>query len=328
LFKYDGFITQNHNSPSPDGELYGFDSAEPDKFDENWIFNASPTNPVGCCWSKEYKPAFRWGNFFSIEVDTGVLEPGHKFETEPVVFAYGLFGNYNDFRNFAMDMFNHSLPMTTQAVELRVNNYNPFVPYESGEASINIDVLNNRSTTLEGTVAITSSDDLFEPKSQINPADTVTKANNFTISHKMPLGGMCHVVLKATLTQYQKTTSRALFFQTGQVTKTVEGGVYTVNNGSITFKAAPAYASALFSLVKDDREWLHSQYPEQKSYGWWNPFIGGIVTTPPGMNNMSVIKEPVTADFAETWDNFGNLWSGIRTTLSVKEHDELKGAEY
>jgi len=65
----------------------------------------------------------------------------------------------------------------------------------------------------------------------------------------------------------------------GDITTSNEGTVYCVSNGAITFKADPNYGHGCYSLTDaKGREWLLNQYPEHKSYSWFNPFIGGIRT--------------------------------------------------
>jgi len=63
-------------------------------------------------------------------------------------------------------------------------------------------------------------------------------------------------------------------------------------------------------------------------FAWWNVYLGGIMLTPPKMSIQSILKEDIKAEFVEVSDNHGNLWSGIRTTLTIQEEDELKGSVF
>ena len=334
-FHYNGKITTTKEGLYVDESTVGLEDADPEKWSENWIFEADQRNPRGICWPPHYNPTIKWGEHLSFEIETGDIAPGQNFETQPVIVAYNMFTRVNDFRNYAMRIFNRKPLDMEYPLEVKTNGYNPFVTSQT----LRLELINNRSTVLEGEVRVDSPDDIFEPQSQTNLDDgEATTGNIFELPIALDAknsniaGGMALARLTLDLAQYQKDYSRALFFPSGSITQRQDGDKLIVSNGCLTFKASAAYASVLYSLTTgpDDApvEWLESRYPNHEPYAWFNPFIGGIQMIPDSMNPLTAIKEGIKASFVQKTDNHGNLWQGICTTLTVTEFEELKGAVY
>jgi hypothetical protein len=322
-FSYNGQVTQNFDTPQTDGSLHGLDGIDPDYFDENWIFEASPAFPCGYCWAPGLKPSIKWESYLTFEIDPGELAPGQSFTTKPIVCALGLFNNANDFRNYARQIYDTRPAVPTHTVDVALNNFNPFV-YEGAAV---LDVINNREQLFAGTVSV-SSDGAFAAATQTNPAEERTPRNTFELALN-PSGSIGCATVNIITTGYEKTFHRAMFFPKGEVKTAQNGTAYTVNNGAITFAADPAYGHVCYSL-KDakGREWLLSRSPNHEPFAWWNPFLGGIGAKPPGMNDITVLKEKITAEFTDMRDNFGNRWQGICISIAVNEHDDFKGAVF
>jgi len=330
MFMYNGRLTANINAPIPDGVPWGFDDTDPAKIGENWVFDEDPTRPSGAYWPPDASANFTYGNGLYFEYDTGVLQPGQSFETGEVVFVYGLFNTCLAFRNYVRQMNCEEPEIPAYPVDVAVNSNNPFILADQDE--MRLAVINNRNTILEGEVTAASPDGLFESQSQINPSEVITKGNTFQLPIAKIDNCMALVTLQMLLAQYEKSYTRALFFPRGEVVRSQEDGVLAINNGCMTFKVAPAYYDAVYSLVthkpNGDCEWLASCYPNHEPHAGFNPFIGGIQPRLPNMDTVSVLREPVSADFVRVSDNFNNLWHGIRTTRTIVEHDPLKGAVY
>ena len=322
VYSYKGQITQNSDSPKSDVGIYGLSSINPDFFDENWVFEASETSPRGFCWPVEYKPSIQWGDNISFEINPGELAPGQCFETKPIVYALGLFTNFNDFRNYARQVYVLDCKIPTRSVDVVLNGYNPFAT-----GSVKLDVVNNREQILAGTFLV-SSESLPVSISQTNPLDELVERNTFNVPVN-PSGDIEVITLDLNTVGYEKTYNRIILTPSGEVACVQNETVYSVSNGAITFKVDPQYGSICYSLTDaKGQEWLLSQYPEHKPYGWWNPFLGGISVTPPGMDSVTALKEKISANFAKIVDNFGNTWQGICSTLSINEYTPLKGIVY
>ena len=319
VFSLNNELFTNRTPQSPDGLIHGLSNIETDDITENWIFEADPAAPRGYCWPKDLKPNFKWGECAMFEY-AATLQPGEEFETEKIMYVYGLFHNFMAFRNFAQGIYDTSLPILKKRVEYEINNYNAFIPNDMCEVSI----INNCESILEGDVTV-SSDGLFDTEIQTNPPDEETESNDFEFELH-PTNEPLHIIkIQMDFATYQKTVHRTVFLPKGDLQKTMDGSSLVISNGIITFKADPAYSHGVYSLVCAD-EWLLHKYPSHDAYAWWNPFIGGIKIMPPNMNSRSVLKETITAEFTSITDCFGNTWEGICTTLTISEDKDLKGA--
>jgi len=322
IFSYNGQITQNHEVPNTNGRMDGMDSTNPDLLDENWIFEATPGAPKGFAWSKNYKPSFKWGSYAFFEIDPGELAVGESFVTEPLVCVLGAFSSYTQMRDYALQSFTDKNILPNRTIEIELNGYNPFITNDS----IKLDVVNHREAINAGEISVHG--ELFEPQSQTNGDEEVVERNSFNLSLK-PHNNLSLVTVDMKLLGYEKSFNHAMFFPKGEIIRAKEGGAYVVSNGAVTFKADPAYGNACYSLVDaKGQEWLLSNYPEHKPFSWWNPFIGGISINPPGMNPIAILKEEITTNFTELKDNFGNLWQGICSTLTITNDNNLKNARF
>jgi len=322
VFSYNGQITKNQDRTNPGGVSSGFANASTENIDENWIFEDSPNAPLGYCWPAEYKPLVEWGCVVTFEIDPGELAPGQVFESKPVIYALGLFTNYNDLRNYARQIYNLTPPPMVNAMEVVINEYNLFAT----KPEVKLDVVNNRDEVQEGTITV-SSGSLVASISQTNPHEDVVECNSFDLSLN-GAGDIAIVNVTMDMVGYERTCDKVVFFPKGEVTTALDGTSYNVSNGAITFKLDPKYSFGCYSLTDSKgQEWLFNQYPEHKPFSWFNPFLGGMRTRIDSMmDDRTVLKENITTEFTEVYDNFGNKWQGACTILSINEDEGLKGA--
>ena len=326
IFNYDGKIITNSDGKNNSDALYGFSDIEPNKFNENWLFEPHPHHPFGVCWHPSYKPSFKYGSGAGFEINCGNIAPGQTFETHPIEFMFGVFNNFNAFRNYAMNQYNRTPALPENIMQPRLNGHNPFIMKNTAM----LEILNNRSVTREGRINV-SSNGITEPQHQSNPGETVVPANVFDLPLCKPASDVGLINIELDLVDYYKPYQRALFFPgNNSVTTHESDGVFTVSNGRLTFKVSPAWSNALFSMVshatEGDNEWLFSRYPVHEPYAWDSPFIGGLHSKFSNMRNSMLLKEHVTANFTEMTDCFGNKWQGIRTVLTINEFDANKNA--
>jgi hypothetical protein len=327
IFRYDGRLLQDATSGEPGGATYGVDSLDPEKFQENWIFEADAAAPRGFCWHPDLRPGLQWGEYATFELDLGNMQPGDKRETEPTLCVYGVFHDAGDFRNFARGVYiSGSEEIPAKAHGILVNGGNPFIA--QGADMLDIVIENNREGTMEGTYEVVGGMGAFAPATQENDDDEENcPAMTFNVPLiKRPPVEVAQVSVK-TLSNLRQF-NRAIFFPRGEVKFSEEGTSLACDNGEIVFKVDPAYGQVCYSLVRDGNEWMHNQYPNHQPYAWWNIYLGGIRVIPSHMNNNAVLKEKITADRVEVRDNFGNLWQGLRTTVTIHEDEELRGGIY
>ncbi|WP_059105800.1 GNAT family N-acetyltransferase [Shouchella shacheensis] len=101
--------------------------------------------------------------------------------------------------------------------------------------------------------------------------------------------------------------------------------VHEVSNGILTFKAANEFSPAIYSLKTREREWLDHAFPKAGPKSWWNPWGGGIMTIPGGLNLLSVQKQKRRTEFVTMNDQWQQTWTGLKLTIKL-EHSDWEGA--
>ena len=320
VFHYDGGIHE-----VADKMDYGFDTLDFEKFDENWVFDSGAGSPSGVYWAPQYKPNVKWGDLLEFEIAVGKLSQGQTFESEAFIYMCDVFKNFNDFRNFVLGEHEGQIPLTHNHLEVIANNGNPVF---SGE-SLGLTVRNNRLNIRGGTVAVSSPDNVFSDETQTNPDDELRAENVFNVCVNPECVGVGLVDFAMHLSGYEVSARRALFITgDGTIKSDERDGVLTVDNGKICFKVAPDNSDSAYSLMYGENEWFFSNYPSLEPYAWWNPFVGGLKTNLERFGNSLVLREKITAAFVSETDNFGNVWSGIRSDVYVENFDEYKGMRY
>ena len=321
LFGYNGQMMRNQAPPNPGPGFWGTGGITQEKFDENWIFEDGLNGKTGYAWAQEYRPKINYEEI-AFEFDLDGLAPGQTYETKPVLYTYGVFSNYNDFRNYARGTFRREIPVPDNAVDVRLNHYNPFAT----GPEVTLDIVNNREWVFAGELVV-SGDGWRPPLSQTNPQEERVPVNTFRLPTAHAHSFMENIHIDMHMSYYDSACDRTLFFPKGEVTFAQDGTAHICANGSITFKADPAYSHGCYSLTDGEgQEWLLSRYPNHEAFTWWNPFLGGITTITPGhLNAGAILKEERSACFAERRDNHGNLWQGICTTLSIQADEARRG---
>ena len=305
VFSLNGKIAKNFSKPHIAANIGGLEGVEDERLTENWVFEGSAGITRGYAWPESYKPSTNWGTYLSFEIEMGDLSPGQSFETQPVIFALGLFNNYNDFRNYARQIYNTAIPVPTCPIDVLINN-----PFVSGDTTT-VQIVNNREQELDGDIMINN---LKHPFS----------AGDFNIPIKQSPIQNINVSLLAS--SYAEHRQYALFSPVGDIQATRDGNVYSINNGCITYNVDPTYGHVCYSLTDaKNQQWLFSKYPNHEALSWFNPFLGGIRLVFNEINPKSLQKEKVTAEFVTINDNLGNTWQGIASTITIAEHEKLKG---
>jgi len=333
VFHYDGDIHEGK-----DAMIYGFDSISFEKLDENWVFDTYCESPAGLCWPKEYTPKVSWGDEFTFTFPAGEIGAGKSFQSEPIVFMFGVFRSFHEFRNYVLGEHNETIPFAKNHLELIVNEKNPVISQDA----VTLALKSNRQKPWEGTVGLSSKDGLFESVElawQFDEDDEDEDENDDTIplyrlvsaevTTSREKAGLSEVAFSLNLSGREKEISRAVMITDDtKISCKQADDVFTVTNGKISFSASPKFIDTVHSLKYDDREWLLSGFPELKPLSWYNPFIGGIKTSISRLGNRLTLREKITAEFTTETDVLGNVWTGIRMDVEISKHDEFKGLSY
>lgn len=268
----------------------GLSNLNQDMIDENWFFEDRFN--VGVIWEGDVK-INGWKLAFETELTT--LKKGESITSPKITWSTN-HRNVEDFRQFAGFMQRKE---EIRYFDLSVNGGNPFFTED-----YDVSFKNVRKYDLKGSMTIEDKTvDVFD----------VVKADqkNLAVS----------VELEDRFIDYDKK----MFHVTGDVELQVKDGVHVVNNGVLEFKADQRYADSIYSLKKDGIEWLDSNYPTPAERVWWGSWVGGLNYEGPRLTDVVKQKEEYTVEFATVTDNYGNEWSGIKTSLVVKNEPKLKG---
>lgn len=321
VFAYEGQITCN-----ADGMQSALRGIEAAKLDENWVFESKKEMTVGVCWPAEMKlTSVAWESYVNFEIEPGELAPGAVFEAAPLIYALGMFPKWAAFRDFALNTYTCRPNPPKKNLEIIPNGGNPFVWSTAG--GISLEVRNNRISDNQGTIGLKSTGGHFAPQFLTNPEKPIIfQTGGITKS----ADGLDIVDVALNMADFEKTHSRVLMFPKGEIVKAETGGMFTVNNGIISFAADQNYAEALHSLIyhgaAGENQWLFSKHPTPAPHGFESPFVGGMTTFPSWQFDAGVaLKEARTVEFAECLDSAGNKWEGIKTTISIEKFEDLKG---
>ncbi len=294
-----------------------------EKITENWLFSYGENMTRGVCWDPN--DAVKFDNYcMYFEHNLGKLPAGETVSTKPVIVALGVFGSWQDFRTFALKKARTERLVTARYADLVVNGGNPFVTGDFVVAARDL-----RNSGLSGKISIASCSGSFECQTKkLSASDGVREATFKLNSEWKANPDILRLSLDADAVRSERKA--AVFCKSGgkiEMGQTIEAqkDVLWADNGSVRIKVSPGFSHALFSLESKGMEWLDSSFPSPGIKAWWNPWIGGVVPSIPGMSESTVLEEARSAGFVRLCDESGNTWEGIRTVLTVEKNEMLKG---
>ncbi|WP_102274842.1 GNAT family N-acetyltransferase [Cytobacillus massiliigabonensis] len=290
----------------------------------NWYFTLDHGEPIGFCWPAETKANFEGWQFY-LEYELGSIKPKQCKQLEPCYLSIGAFRTWQEQEAFANKVPNvvHSQSFSEKALKLESNNpvvYKDHLP---------LVLQTSRTSFINGPIELFLNGELRQ-FAQISSADERTNYQAL-----IPVIGAQPISLITGSIQMDSTKTnlnQLVLVPKGKVdgyTEIVEGnGVYILDNGMIRIKAAPEFYPGLYSLVYNENEWFDSSFPERVAKGWWNPWAGGMKTSPAQLNTFSLMKESTTAEFMDIEDKHGNQWRSIALHTKIVNHPVWKGLHY
>lgn len=317
----------------------------PEKLTENWMFFRWPSAACGVVWSKELQPV-RNGWRYAFEHAIGSLAAGESVSTAPLQLFVGTFDDWRELRAHALGQSalaphhpwplsaenrrEHGASQTTDHLAASLNGQNPFLP-DRFEAKL----IERKDVGLNGTLELSS--DLGSIAASVLKADPALELREVTETFELDSRNESDIATFNFNMDAFSFRRRQLVFPAPTADSegirsqrlTVEGlDTYEITNGVLTLRVSPAFGPALHSLNYHGREWLHSSFPQAGPKSFWNPWFGGIASSPSGITLRSLLEEEITAEFDELKDNLGNMWSGMRVSVDIKQNEALKGMRY
>lgn len=282
---------------------------------ENWIY--SHTGNRGLCWAKDM--TIKGDDWLWLETDLGTLAPGQQAEIKPVYLNMNTFGSWQEFREFALQVNEKEDITSTDSLEAVVNGGNPFV---SGEYELA--VYQHQKKNFSAQVTASSANGSFAPRR----ADAAGNCASLTLPGLPPAGvDAVNIAVETTGVDYQRQV--AVFSCGGQVEQKQQEQegikVLTVDNGPVSFSAAPAFGPGVFSLIFQGQEWFDTSFPAPGPKSWWNPWLGGTGVEIQSLSGKSLLRQPRSIQFVCLPDNLGNQWQGLQIEVDVREHEKYQG---
>ena len=293
------------------------------KFTENWLFSRYSSYPHGICWPKEARLYFEsW--YFYLEHKVENLGVEEVVKTKPIFVSVGAYQTWQEFREFAIQTEENILSGTVEPVHFSVNDDNPICLSDH----LLIKLRDYRTSPINGLIHVSTENEILFTK-QYDKSLNISEISESVRNGSMKPIDMIHLHAKINGAQFKKSVV-VLTSQSGGIVQydtSEEDGkqVYTVHNGVIEFKAAPAFFPSIFSLKKDGVQWLDASYPSLSPKSWWNPWSGGIKSIFNDISNNSITKESSSAEFITTQDQHKNLWSGIKIETTYSSHEKYTG---
>lgn len=316
--------------PFGDGIVFSrsTEADEPESWDlnclsENWIFQQDPDGSRGLAWPAGSKlKSHEW--YLSVETKVGKINGHSEARSGSVYIAFDLYHNWSDFRYFATGKGQANELPERMALDFEVNGRNPFVREE-----FKIKLTGYRKSVFNGRLFLSAGNNSFLPlQEEFQPEDRIKQQEiSVQLSETSQLD---QINLTVDFESFSERKEKIFFpLARQEIVKEIlnEQGLksYHVDNGQISFRVAPDFSAALYSLKYKEREWLDSSFPRPTAKSWWSPWLGGINCLPKGLRNSSMQEAARTVDFVEISDNFNNRWQGLRVKVKIEQHKEFKG---
>lgn len=288
---------------------------------ENWLFSRGEKLSLGFAWDAS-QTLVRNEWMMALEHPLGGLPEGQSIRTKSTYLAAGAFADWRDFRSYALKRREASIPLLSDHLELRANGGNPFTA-----DTYSIEVLSRKTNPEEARLLLSSQDGPLAEDAAAGhgnrtslraerPAPEPGTTDRLTLQYDGPDVRLARSTAVFAISRQSVRTERV---------RTESGDTLRIANGMLALIASPAFGNAAHSLIYNGREWLDTSYPAPGPRSWWNPWLGGLGLDVPGMSALSLQQEPRSGGFSSLTDNKGNIWSGIRLTVRVEQHEINRG---
>ncbi|WP_313800525.1 GNAT family N-acetyltransferase [Cytobacillus sp.] len=290
----------------------------------NWYFTEDHGEPIGLCWPTECKANFEGWQFY-LEFELGPIQPNECKRLEPCYLSIGAFRTWQEQKAFANKLSNVEHSQSISEKSLKLENNNPVVYTDQ----LALELQTSRTSFINGPIELFINGE-SKLSAQISSADERT-----TYQALIPVIDAQPISIVTGNIQSDSTTTnlnQLIIVPRGKVEAYTEAGQginsYILDNGIIRIKAAPEFYPGLYSLVYHENEWFDTSFPEKVAKGWWNPWAGGMKTSPAQLNTFSLMKEYTTAEFMDIEDKHGNQWRTIALHTKINNHPIWKGLQY
>ena len=303
-----------------------------DKWAEGWFCLQDDQGcSAGILWDQAER--VRAGSWGEIERKIGRIEPGESKTMEPV-YAFVGEGGWQTVRGWWQTLIGEGVPEheagqspTRRPIETGIEPNPLIVKEEKTKASLFLRNVGDHK--LKGRLEVKTPTSLRStPNSVVVPALCQERPLKRRIEFKRSKrirAGLREVDVRF-------VTEEAIYREVGRVVVLApkappvevypeeDSSVLAIDNGILTVKVAPGFLGSVISLKRDGREFLNSAYPRPSTYGWMNPWHGGI-SPMYGRLWGNLHKEKFHCRIVRRRGHQGLIWHGIRVTSTIKNED-------
>ncbi|MCR8842140.1 GNAT family N-acetyltransferase [Paenibacillus sp. SC116] len=324
VLPYEGRYIETANSHSSD-----YDYWDGSKITEPWIYSRRSSTSIGLCWPDTYQLNLAdW--LTELEYEMGCLAHGEKRSSEAITLSIGGFDNWKAFRAYALKSSeDDSLLQLTPDIEYVTNGGNSFIDPDLSEmqvkfndvkqnvwdGEVSVGYLNKGETSQVLAISVLSDEDEESEVEMSIPVFT-DKAHLVQLSAK--LGTLQSQFYSVLFPVSAEPVRERIYSRDGY-------SLHECFNGRIRIEAASDYYPGLCRVEVDGQSWLVSALPNYEPKSWWNPWLGGMSDSFEDLHVNAVLKAERGTSFVKMKDSVGNLWSGIRVSFKLKEHEAYKG---
>ncbi|MDO3412545.1 GNAT family N-acetyltransferase [Saccharibacillus sp. CPCC 101409] len=351
LLPYDGAFLDLRTGANTFGIKYW----DTKRLSENWMFFRSPEGCSGLVWPRELYPV-RDRYRYAFLQPVGGLAPGDAADTLPLIFQAGTSADWRRFRAFALGREELS-PQAAFPYAPRIgagpgepkggdearrpaliadhmtgvlNGGNPFLP-----AAFTAELAEVKELNLNGSLRIAADRGTVVPALlAAEPAQELRRVSAELTLSERPEADIVRFDFDMDAYAFKRSSlvfplADAADRPVRTFTETEHGmTVLAAENGPLTIRSCPEYGPSLFSLRYRGREWLDSSFPQAGPRSFWNPWFGGIAGTPAGLTPRTIAEETIDGAFAELRDSLGNLWTGIRVGVDIRQNKKFQGLRF
>lgn len=298
------------------------------KLTENWHALEEDELVGGIIWMGDPEIDFQWSRFPHLRYELGELPPNSVRELPPIYLFAGE-GDWKTVRRWYRRLTQSDQPPEMQSpepvrvLEVRIDPAHALLC--SGEATVPIEIMNRRGRALNGVLRLKSGD--FHTEIEEIPVEAANrdKAHNVELKVSSPdrLGaGFLEATLEAgpTVERFRLPLVRGGMEGAVAVRET-EPGLYAIENGHMTLKAAPGFFGALVALERDGVNHLYSAWPAARPMSWFNPWHGGVHAMVWNGGDEQLAREVFTGGPIERTGARGLHWQGVRARCEPQHKD-------
>lgn len=304
--------------------------ATPEGLTESWICAEYPGAACGLFWEGKARFETDWSK--SMTFALGEVD-GFSSVSAPTLYAYVGAGSWENLRGWWKRLILPSGSEVHDETEapptLRVLNIETqTTPLLLTTDDIEVQLLarNARRRAISGTVSLTGTQVSLDPAVlELKNLDRDSGGKQFTVHADFDSAyrtGSIDATLNTIAWNQIFRLPVVRLAASGHAAVTINtdaDGVYSVSNGVLTFRVAPAFLGSVISLQSDGIEHLFSAWPQSRPFVWSNPWFGGIHPCLGWMGDDEITREAFEGASVAVVGSSGLVWSGVRVHCRCKD---------